>query len=53
MIKSVDGTPVRTPNGLHDLLSAKGPGAHVTVRWIGPDQQAHVATVTLATGPAD
>jgi S1-C subfamily serine protease len=53
VIKSVDGTAVRTPNGLHDLLSAKGPGAHVSVRWIGRDGQAHIATVTLATGPAD
>jgi S1-C subfamily serine protease len=53
VIKSVDGTPVRTPTGLHNLLSVKGPGAHVTVRWIGANGRAHIATVTLATGPAD
>jgi S1-C subfamily serine protease len=53
LIKSVDRIPVRTPTGLHNLLSAKGPGAHVTVHWIGPNGRSHVATVTLATGPAD
>jgi S1-C subfamily serine protease len=53
VIKSVDGTAVRTPTGLHDLLSAKGPGAQVQVRWIDRAGRPHVATVTLATGPAD
>lgn len=53
VIRSVDGTPVRTATGLHDLLSAKGPGARVTVRWISASGQPESATVTLATGPAD
>jgi S1-C subfamily serine protease len=53
VITSVDGTPVHSATALHNMLSAKGPGAQVTVRWTDRAGQAHAATVTLATGPAD
>lgn len=53
VITAVDGTPVHSATALHNLLSAKGPGAQVTVRWTDRAGQPHAATVTLATGPAD
>jgi S1-C subfamily serine protease len=52
-ITSVDGTVVHTATQLHNLLSAKGPGASVVVKWTAANKRARAATVTLATGPAD
>lgn len=53
VITSVDGTTVRSATQLHNLLSAKGPGASVVVKWDAANGRARAATVTLATGPAD
>jgi S1-C subfamily serine protease len=53
VIESVDGTKVHSETALHDLLSAKGPGAQVQIVWLDRHGRSHTATVTLATGPAD
>jgi S1-C subfamily serine protease len=46
-----DGKAVSTSNRLTSLVATKHPGESVQVRWVDQFGQAHVATITLATGP--
>lgn len=53
VITSVDGTPVHSGTALHNVFSAKGPGASVRIGWVDASGNTHSAVVVLATGPAD
>lgn len=53
VITAIDGTDVKSPTGLRNLLAGKDPGSRVTVDWTDTSGQSHSAKVTLATGPAD
>jgi len=53
VITSVDGTPVHSITDLHNILSAKGPGASVRIGWVDAAGTTHSAVAVLATGPAD
>jgi S1-C subfamily serine protease len=50
---SINGHAVTSPSGIQALLEPGHPGDRVSISWQNPSDQAHTATVDLATGPAD
>ena len=46
-----DGKALATPARLTALVVTKSPGDTVEVRWVDQYGTAHVATITLASGP--
>ncbi|MDP9117729.1 MAG: S1C family serine protease [Actinomycetota bacterium] len=53
VITAVDGTKVTSTAGLKSALSSHKPGDTVTIHWTDTAGQAHSASLTLITGPAD
>jgi len=49
---SLDGTPLRTPTTLTNLLTAHHPGDRVTLTVADGTGQTGTVTLTLTTGPA-
>ncbi len=53
MITSVAGKQVDSFGSIEQILEGYHPGDKITIGWTGLSGQAHTATVTLASGPAD
>jgi S1-C subfamily serine protease len=53
VITSVDGQAITTPTQLTTAMQQHKPGDRVTLGWTDQSGQAHSATATLTTGPAD
>jgi len=51
IVTKFDGKALVTPARLTALVVTKSPGDTVEVRWVDQYGTAHVATITLATGP--
>ncbi|TAK68619.1 MAG: PDZ domain-containing protein [Actinomycetota bacterium] len=51
VLTTVDGTPVRDPNALSQVMNRLAPGDKVAVSWRDASGS-HTATVTLTEGPA-
>jgi S1-C subfamily serine protease len=49
----VGGTPVGSSSALRSAIGTHKPGQSVAVSWVDSAGQAHHATITLITGPAD
>jgi S1-C subfamily serine protease len=52
LVTSLAGAPVDTAKTLTDLMDRHHPNETVDLGWIDTDGQSHIASVTLATGPA-
>jgi S1-C subfamily serine protease len=53
VITAVDGTKVSTLTKLKSVISARQPGAKVSVSYLDTSGTSHTVTVTLDDGPAD
>jgi S1-C subfamily serine protease len=53
VITDVGGTPVGSSSALRSAIGTHKPGQSVAVSWVDSAGQAHHATITLITGPAD